>query len=128
MQHAVNSLCVLGRAHIEPDIDSETTVRRNPLRFLFTQRKRNRAGAARVSLAKARRERAGGRPVGLFLFLSVAVASLFSFIAVTVWAGERRKEREAYYHSEVLKKIAETPASGPAVRFARGRRPRRRRP
>jgi len=53
--------------------------------------------------------------VALFLFLSVATASLFTFIAVTVWAGERRKEREAYYHSEVLKKIAETPGSGPAA-------------
>jgi hypothetical protein len=53
--------------------------------------------------------------VGLFLFLSVAAASLFSFIAITVWAGERRKEREAFYHSEVLKKIAETPESGPAA-------------
>jgi Flp pilus assembly protein TadB len=53
--------------------------------------------------------------VELFLFLSVAVAALFSFIAVTVWASERRKEREAFYHSEVLKKIAETPGSGPAA-------------
>lgn len=53
--------------------------------------------------------------MGLFLFLSVAAASLFTFVAVTVWAAERRKEREAYYHSEVLKKIAETPESGPAA-------------
>ena len=53
--------------------------------------------------------------MGLFLFLSVATASLFTFIAVTVWAGDRRKEREAYYHSEVLKKIAESPGSGPAA-------------
>ena len=53
--------------------------------------------------------------MALFLFLSVATASLFTFIAVTVWAGERRKEREAYYDSEVLKKIAETPGSGPAA-------------
>jgi hypothetical protein len=47
--------------------------------------------------------------------LSVAVASLFTFVAVTVWAGERRKEREAYYQSEVLKKIAESPGSGTAA-------------
>ena len=53
--------------------------------------------------------------MGLWLFLSVAVASLFTFIAVIGWAGERRKEREAYYHSEVLKKIADTPGSGPAA-------------
>jgi hypothetical protein len=64
---------------------------------------------------QARGERAGGLTVGLFLFLSVGAASLFSFIAVTVWAGERRKEREAFYHAEVLKKIAELPESGPAA-------------
>ena len=53
--------------------------------------------------------------MGLFLFLSVGAASLFSFIAITVWAAERRKEREAFYHAEVLKKIAELPESGPAA-------------
>ena len=53
--------------------------------------------------------------MGLFLFLSVAVASVFTFIAVIAWAGERRKEREAYYHSEVVKKIAESPGSGVAA-------------
>ena len=69
----------------------------------------------RVSLTEAREKACGRKAVGLFLFLSVATASLFTFIAVTVWAGERRKEREAYYHSEVLKKIAESPGSGPAA-------------
>ena len=47
----------------------------------------------------------------MFLFLSVAVASVFTFIGMTVWASERRREREAFYHAEVLKKIAETPGS-----------------
>jgi len=50
--------------------------------------------------------------IPLFLFLSVASVALFSFIAVAVWSGERRREREAYYKSETLKKIAES--SGPA--------------
>ncbi len=52
----------------------------------------------------------------LFLFLSVACVALFSFVAVAVWSGERRREREAYYRSETLKKIAE--ASGPGKNSA----------
>jgi lipopolysaccharide export LptBFGC system permease protein LptF len=44
----------------------------------------------------------------MFLFLSVAAVALFSFVSVATWADARRKEREAYYKSEVLKKIAET--------------------
>ena len=33
---------------------------------------------------------------------------------MSVWATERRREREAYYRSEVLKKIAEAQSSGAA--------------
>ncbi|HYK89899.1 MAG TPA: hypothetical protein VE398_14075 [Acidobacteriota bacterium] len=33
----------------------------------------------------------------------------FTFVSVIGWARERRKEREAFYRSEVLKKIAESP-------------------
>jgi hypothetical protein len=48
----------------------------------------------------------------LFLFLSVGAIALFSFVAVAAWADARRKEREAYYRSETLKKLAETQATG----------------
>jgi len=48
----------------------------------------------------------------LFLFLTFASIALFSFIAVATWAGERRREREAYYRSETLKKITETQGGG----------------
>jgi hypothetical protein len=51
----------------------------------------------------------------LFLFLSVASVALFSFVAVAAWSGERRKEREAYYKSETLKKIAESGGGGGAA-------------
>ena len=50
--------------------------------------------------------------VPLFLFLGVASVALFSFVAVVVWSQERRREREAYYKSETLKKIAETQGAG----------------
>jgi hypothetical protein len=53
------------------------------------------------------------------MFLSVGAAALFSFIAVTVWATERRKEREAFYRSETIKKVAESASSGAALEFLR---------
>ncbi len=48
----------------------------------------------------------------IFVFLSFGAIALFSFIAVATWAGERRREREAYYRSETVKRIAETQAAG----------------
>jgi Flp pilus assembly protein TadB len=57
----------------------------------------------------------------LFLFLSVVSVALFSCIAVAVWSRERRREREAYYRSEILRKIADTQGAGSssAVEFVR---------
>jgi len=56
-----------------------------------------------------------------FVFLSFGAIALFSFIAVATWAGERRREREAYYRSETLKKVAEsqTAGGGSALEFLR---------
>ncbi|HEY6271639.1 MAG TPA: DUF6249 domain-containing protein [Terriglobales bacterium] len=48
----------------------------------------------------------------LFMFLSVGAIALFSFVAVATWSESRRREREAYYRSETLKKIAETQGAG----------------
>lgn len=42
----------------------------------------------------------------------VGSIALFSFLAVASWAEARRKEREAYYTSEAVKKIAESSAEG----------------
>jgi hypothetical protein len=50
--------------------------------------------------------------LSILLFLSVASIALFSFMAVATWSKERRREREAYYKSETLKKIAETQGGG----------------
>ncbi len=46
------------------------------------------------------------------LSLGVGSIALFSFVAVASWSAERRREREAYYKSETLKKIAETQGTG----------------
>ena len=48
----------------------------------------------------------------LALFLSVGAVAVFSFVAVAVWSDNRRKEREAYYRSEALKKMIEAQGTG----------------
>jgi hypothetical protein len=48
----------------------------------------------------------------IFLFLSVSAVALFSFVAVASWADARRREREAYYKSEITRKIIETQGAG----------------
>lgn len=42
----------------------------------------------------------------------VGSITLFSFLAIASWSDARRKEREAYYTSETLKKIAESSGEG----------------
>jgi lipopolysaccharide export LptBFGC system permease protein LptF len=43
----------------------------------------------------------------------VTMVALFTFLSVAVWSEERRKEREAHYRSELMKKMLEQP--GPAA-------------
>jgi hypothetical protein len=42
----------------------------------------------------------------------VGSIALFSFLGVATWADARRKERETFYKSETLKKIAESSGEG----------------
>ena len=42
----------------------------------------------------------------------VGSIALFSFLSVAAWSDARRKEREAYYTAEALKKIAESSGEG----------------
>jgi len=44
-------------------------------------------------------------PAAIGTFIPIAA---IAFITIAVWLGERRKEREAFYRSEVLKKIADS--------------------
>jgi Flp pilus assembly pilin Flp len=48
----------------------------------------------------------------MFLFLSVVMVAVFSFLSVAVWTEARRKEREAYYKAESLRRVAEMPGEG----------------
>jgi hypothetical protein len=47
-----------------------------------------------------------------FVFLTIGAVALFTFLAFAVWAGGRRKEREAFYKSETLRRITESSGEG----------------
>ena len=50
---------------------------------------------------------------GLWVFLSIGAVSLFGiFLPITTWLDSRRKEREAFYKAETLRRVSE--ASGDA--------------
>src|SRR5579862_9227645 len=51
-------------------------------------------------------------PPVFYLFLSATSIALFSFIAVAVCSIERRRERDAYYRSETVRKITEAQGAG----------------
>lgn len=51
--------------------------------------------------------------LGLWAFLAIGAVSLFAiFLPVTSWIEARRKEREAFYQSETLRRIAESSSDG----------------
>jgi hypothetical protein len=52
---------------------------------------------------------------GLFLFLIVLMICVFSFVSIAVWTEGRRKEREAYYKAESMRRLAEMP--GDAAKY-----------
>ncbi len=54
-------------------------------------------------------------PFSVFLFLSAAAVSLFSFLAVVSWSNARLKERESFYKNDMLKKLSDNPGQGAAA-------------
>jgi hypothetical protein len=44
---------------------------------------------------------------------TVGALALFSFLAVSAWSAERRREREAFYKSEAIKRIVEMQGNAP---------------
>src|SRR5262249_856946 len=74
------------------------------------------AGHVTLSDLISRKRRGRSQPMGLaVLFMS----AMFSFLAVAAWSGNRTRERELYYRSEVLKKAMETTGPEPAAGLAR---------
>ncbi|HUB50682.1 MAG TPA: DUF6249 domain-containing protein [Terracidiphilus sp.] len=53
-------------------------------------------------------------PAGaLWIFLSVGAVAVFAvFIPLVSWIDSRRKEREAYYRAETLRRVAESTSEG----------------
>ena len=50
--------------------------------------------------------------IAALVMCTAGAFALFGWLAVAAWADARRREREAYYKSETLKKIAETQQAG----------------
>ena len=59
--------------------------------------------------------------VALWEFLSVGAVALFSFLAIGAWSESRQREREAYYRTEAIRKLAEATAdvAASALEFLR---------
>ena len=51
-------------------------------------------------------------PVAAMVIPVIGSIGLFTFLSVAVWSDARRKEREAYYTGEALKKVAEGSGEG----------------
>jgi hypothetical protein len=59
--------------------------------------------------------------VALWEFLSIGAVALFSFLAIASWSESRRREREAYYRTEAIRKLVESTAevAASALEFLR---------
>ena len=54
-----------------------------------------------------------GPGLGLWIFLSVGAVALFAvFIPFVTWLESRRKEREAFYRAETMRRLAEASGEG----------------
>jgi hypothetical protein len=49
--------------------------------------------------------------IGVFIPI-VAIVSMFTFISIAIWLGNRRRERDAFYKSETLRRITEAGGEG----------------
>ena len=47
------------------------------------------------------------KDIFISILTSVMMISVFTFVSVAAWAEQRRREREAFYRSEGLKKLAD---------------------
>jgi hypothetical protein len=52
---------------------------------------------------------------GQFMGPSVGALAVFSYLAVATWSDNRRREREAYYRHDTLRKIAEAQGGAAAA-------------
>lgn len=50
--------------------------------------------------------------VMIFIFLAVGAIALFSFLSVNSYVDARRKERDAYYKNETVRRLTESQGAG----------------
>ena len=55
----------------------------------------------------------------LVVLISLVLVCVFSFLAVASWSKARLRERQAFYKSETIRKIAESQGSGAALEYLR---------
>jgi hypothetical protein len=53
----------------------------------------------------------------IFLFPLVIIAIVFTFTGVTHWVDSNRKEREAFYRADTLKRLGDAPSDGAKAAF-----------
>jgi hypothetical protein len=53
----------------------------------------------------------------LFMFPLVIIVVVFAFTGVVHWVDSQRKEREAYYRADTLKRLSEGPGEGAKAAF-----------
>jgi Flp pilus assembly protein TadB len=53
----------------------------------------------------------------IFLFPLVIIVVVFAFTGVVHWVDSQRKEREAYYRADTLKRMSESPGDGARAAF-----------
>lgn len=57
-----------------------------------------------------------GGNMAMWAFLSIGAVALFGiFLPVSAWMDARRKEREAYYRAEAIRRVAEATGEGAAA-------------
>jgi hypothetical protein len=56
--------------------------------------------------------------VMVFVFLAVAAVALYSYLSVNSFVNGRRKEREAYYKNETVRRLMETQGAGAEAAIA----------
>ena len=55
----------------------------------------------------------------LVILMSLGLVCVFSFLAVASWSKARLRERQAFYKSETIRKIAESQGGSAAVEYLR---------
>jgi hypothetical protein len=53
----------------------------------------------------------------LFMFPLVIIVVVFAFTGVVHWVDSQRKEREAYYRADTLKRMSDAPSDGAKAAF-----------